>query len=105
MKLTICVIRHKPSGHYIPWPTRDGGTRHNTRGGSYVEPTADKPPRIFPSPQSARSFLSMWLLGIHKTVHEQCGEYGEDTSSYVGQTPVPSRIKEDMEIITREIEL
>lgn len=81
------VIRHKPSGRFIPAVPR--GT-----GASFLEPmsTAYRPPRMFMSVASAKGFLGQWLRGQHVNI-------GDAEEPFVKVTPVSSRVKEDMEII------
>lgn len=93
--LTFWFIRHKPSGHYLPEPT--GRMR---RGGSHTEPVSpdQKQPRVFMSELSAKRALSSWLRGkVHrnKGYDSYTGDYWEDNEI----VPVPSRKKDEMEIV------
>lgn len=98
--MKLFFIRHKPSGHYLPEPAGRMG-----RGGSHVEPCSNPDEaRIFRSKLSASRALTAWLRG---KVHHSSGydswnnEYYEDNDL----EPVPSRKREDMEIIEKEIDL
>lgn len=87
------VVRHIPTGKMIPQPY------HRQKGGSsYLEPEEPwkHPPRLFRNQASARSFLSIWLKGRVITNNDR-----ENT----GYQPVPSRIKEEMEIIPLKLVL
>lgn len=95
------LIRHKPTGFYLPQP--DGRME---RGGSHVEP-ADKneqEPRLFKSRRAATNALGQWLRGkfTRGSGYDSLNhEYYEDISV----TPVPSRVKADMEIVELEMEI
>ena len=84
------LIRHKPSGKYIP--SLPKGRR---RGSSILEPTSKeaKLPRFFQSEISAKNFLSQWCRGqfICRRIYD-----GDES---VEIRPVPSRKKEEMKII------
>lgn len=87
----LWVIRHKPSGNYLPNPTF--GNRKG-RGGSHVEPvgTHIAQPRTFDSERSAKSALGHWLRG-----KVNCSRYKDDEVYEL--IPVPHRKREEMEII------
>lgn len=97
-------IRHKPTGHYIPRPEGRNG-----RGGSHLEPIPDTDKaRIFLSERAAKSFLGQWLQG--KFVADRgygAGHPGNDWDpdyyEDITVIPQPHRIREDMEIIVKEI--
>lgn len=87
------VIRHKPTGHYIP-----NIAPGHRRGGSLVEPEDPKKsnPRVFVSERSAVAYLIQWCKGKH--ICTRTGEY--DSYDEVTEiVPQPHRIREDMEII------
>ena len=102
MKTKVWFIRHKPTGFYLPLP-KGGG-----RGGSYVEPTDPtiEPPRVFFSERAAISALGMWLLG---KFYENRAYASHESTSYDdvdrGVIPVPTRKREEMDIVGIEIEL
>ncbi len=97
--LPFWLIRHKPTGAYLPEPAGRMG-----RGGSYVEPTpypSENPgerPRLFESRLGAQRALTAWLRG---KVHRSSGYDSYDMEYYddLDLEPVPSRKKDDMEII------
>lgn len=86
------AVRHKPSGMFIP--RLETGKR---RGGSYLEPTNDREPRLFFNRLSARAFLSNWLQGIMKSKEYQ--DMSGDWDVVTEVIPQPHRHKEDMEIV------
>ena len=96
--MNLWFIRHIPSGGYLPEPTGTDG-----RGGSHTEPSLTDPPRVFRTERSARSALIAWLRGkvFRKYGHCDDGEYWED----VYTVRVPSRKKEEMEVVVREVVL
>lgn len=91
----VYAVRQKSTGLFIPILER--GRR---RGGSWLEPTADRPPRIFPSKLSATSFLGNWLRGIFKNNYYQTEEGPEP---YLSVEKQEHRKKEDMEIVEFEL--
>lgn len=102
--ITFWFVRHKPSGGYLPEPAGRMG-----RGGSHVEPvvhTEDPAttPRVFTTKRSATNALSSWLRG---KVYHSSGYDGWDNEYYEGTdlVPVPSRKKDEMEIISVELVL
>ncbi len=102
------LIRHKPTGGYLPEPAGRMG-----RGGSHVEPvlhTEDPAttPRIFSSERAAKNALVAWLRGKYVAKRgryaggpDSIEEYYEDVE-IVG---VPSRKREEMEIISADLVL
>jgi len=102
----LWFIRHKPTGYYIPVPYGRAG-----RGGSHTEPNMDdNQARIFTSKRAAAGFISAWIKGKW-TAHRgydpgspgndwACEYYEEITVKHV-----PSRNKDDMEIISVEVKL
>ena len=86
------AVRHKPSGLFIP--RLKAGRR---RGGSHLEPSNDREPRLFFNKKSARSFLGQWLLGI-VVAHSYQG-YDGGHAEIIKIVPQPHRNKLDMEIV------
>ena len=86
------AVRHKPSGLFIP--RLETGKR---RGGSHLEPSNKREPRLFFNRISARAFLSNWLQGTFENHSYQT--YEGDWDSGLRVTPQPHRRKEDMEIV------
>lgn len=101
LRIKKYVIRHKPTGYFIPVPYhsynqgKDAKPRSSARGSSFVEPRPEPYLiRLFPSLRSATAFLAIWLKGQH------IGEDDGEGYTYVGKVkPVASRIKSEMEII------
>lgn len=86
------AVRHKPSGLFIP--KLKTGAR---RGGSHLEPSNDREPRLFHNHLAARAFLSNWLQGIFKEhTYTDYNGYPESSLKIEKQ---PHRKKEDMEIV------
>lgn len=86
------AVRQKSTGLFIP--RLKVGRR---RGGSHLEPSNEREPRLFHNKISARAFLSNWFQGTFENYDYQnsYGEYEQD----VKITKQPHRIKEDMEIV------
>lgn len=99
MKIPFSAIRHKPTGFYLPEPLGRLG-----RGGSHVEPTADQRPRLFPTKRGAVLALGAWLKG---KVHHSSGydSFSQEHYESTHLEPVPSRKREEMEIVEVELEL
>jgi len=88
------AVRHKLSKLFIPRLPK--GYR---RGGTYLEPTNEREPRLFHNRKAAASFLGNWLRGTAKNHSERSGEFGEDVSVYPIYTKQANRKLEDMEIV------
>lgn len=94
-EITFWLIRHIPTGGYLPQPTGYMG-----RGGSHVEPVIHDPadpktrPRICNTKRTAINVLSQWLAGKYYKDHDP--DWGDSAD---GPYPVPTRIREEMEII------
>lgn len=98
--ITFWLIRHKPSGGYLPEPAGRMG-----RGGSHVEPTLHVDnltrPRLFISERAAKIALGSWLKGkVHHSsgYHEDYFSGGREYYEDLDVEHVPSRKREDMEI-------
>lgn len=91
--LTQYVYAIKRRNEFLPMPKSSRG-----RGGSYVEPIDPRLvwPRVFRELRHARIYLTIWLSGQIPCERD----YGDDyVETYPGiPIPVPSRIREDMEI-------
>lgn len=83
------IIVHKPTGFIIPQPSNRYG-----RGGSHVEPVdpRERSPRIFANEIAAKAYLGQWLRGA-----VTCRRWDDNEVNVI--TPIPHRIKEDMEIV------
>lgn len=91
--MKIYCIRQKSTGLFIP--RLEPGKR---RGGSHLEPSNDREPRIFHNAHAARAFLGNWLQGIHKVRYIPDSEFGpEEMGTEV--VPQPHRNKDDIEIV------
>lgn len=86
------AVRHKATGLFIPRLAT--GKR---RGGSHLEPSNEREPRLFHNKLSASAFLSNWCQGIMKTDEyiNSSGNY-EQTLKVIKQ---PHRIRSEMEIV------
>lgn len=102
--MKLWLIRHKPTGWYMPEPLGRMG-----RGGSHTEPDPiSDNARIFRSKRAATNALSSWLRGkVHATRGHSSGgpdymdEYYEDLSI----EKIASRKKDLMEIVEVELVL
>lgn len=102
----LFAIRNKISGYYLPEPAGRMG-----RGGSHVEPVncamGLQNPRLFQSKLSAQRALTAWLMGKHTADMDY--EYNEFTGGVfhyqagVNIEPVPTRKKEDWEIVSFQL--
>ena len=94
--MELYLIRHMPSGGYLPAPETMSG-----RGGSRMVPTpAEKrPPRLFRSYRAAQSALAMWLKG------EFVREHSFDGEDRVRVQSRPNRKKDEMEIVSVVVDL
>lgn len=93
----VFAVRQKSTGRYLPAPT-------GRSGGSYAEPTALLPPRIFKNHHSAACYMRAWLQGHFKMVsfpssHESF--YHDDVELQV--TPVEGRSADDMEVVELQL--
>lgn len=86
------AVRHKPSGLFIP--RLETGKR---RGGSHLEPSNEREPRLFFNRISVRAFLSNWLQGKMEMHNYQ--DWNSEHDCYTKVIPQPHRKKEDMEIV------
>lgn len=102
MTLDFYLIRHKPTGFYLPQPEGWNG-----RGGSWVEPTSadEKRPRLFMSELAAKRGLGQWLRGRHSKDGYADWESGHYEDCGVAIEPVASRKREEMEIVCVRVEL
>lgn len=100
------VVKHTPSGHYMPAPTGRNG-----RGGSHVKPDPDSNnARLFMTERSAKIYITTYCMGeFTQTAGYDPGHPGNDWEAdywdEVSITPQPDRKKEDFEIIKLEIAL
>lgn len=107
-KITFWLIRHKPTGGYLPEPIGRMG-----RGGSHVEPVVhtDDPattPRIFQSERAAKNALAAWLRGkyvAHRGSYSGGPDFDVDYYEDIEIVPVPGRKREEMEIISADLVL
>jgi hypothetical protein len=91
--MKVYAVRQKSTGLFIP--RLETGKR---RGGSWLEPSNEREPRIFHSRLAARAFLGNWLQGIFKNERHENWE-GGDVEIYAIPVKQPHRKKEDMEIV------
>lgn len=106
MKLAMYAIRHIPSGGYLPKPQGRNG-----RGGSHMEPVVFDGrgarsqkllPRLWATETAAKIALSTWLHG--KVTCRRYGGY-DNYQEYYNYIKVPTRIREDMEIVPVIVDL
>lgn len=91
MEIEVYAVRQKSTGLFIP--RLETGRQ---RGGSHLEPTDKREPRIFHNRLSARTFLSNWLRGIFSN---EIKYSMEEVEPYLKITEQPHRRKDDMEIV------
>ncbi len=99
--LDFYVIKHIPTGHYLPAPVGRGG-----RGGSHVEPVAASeasPPRLFHNEKSAKTALTAWLKGV-VTVDRREDIWGEWYETWHIK-PMPHRKREEMAVVPARLVL
>jgi hypothetical protein len=90
--LTFYIIRHKPTGGFLPELT---GVR---AGYTHTEPQMYGVPRLFLDAAGAKRALAWWLKGTTRVWRGQdsfTGEYEEDWST----DPKEHRKAEDMEVV------
>jgi hypothetical protein len=92
--ITKYAIKHVPTGHFLPEPTGRAG-----RGGSHLEPADPKThhPRLCHTERQAKIVLTVWLQG--KVYCDRGGDIYDGFYEETRLTPVPSRKREDMEIV------
>lgn len=95
----LYLIRHKPTGFFMPEPTGSHG-----RGSSFWEPKKQAEyPRIFRHQRSAKSALIQWLRGEHHAVKKyEHDEFSGGGFWYTSGTDVKhkvTRCHKDMEIV------
>ena len=90
--IEVYAVRQKSTGLFIP--RLKTGRR---RGGSHLEPTDKREPRIFHNKQAAKAFLGNWLRGVAIT---RTSDYDGDVFTEVLRRP--HRKREDMEIVRLE---
>lgn len=86
------VIKRKGTDETIP-PSKG----YLGKGGTWVEPTDESTPRLFPSERAAKCFLTIWLRG-----KQSAYSYQDHTGEWdvgVDLDPVPHRQRSDMEIL------
>src|SRR5882672_9055745 len=93
--MKVYCVRQKSTGLFIP--RLETGKR---RGGSHLEPSNEREPRIFHSVHAARSFLGCWFQGIFKNDTFMTTDGEENNGLTV--VPQPHRKKDDMEIVEFE---
>lgn len=91
--MKVYCVRQKSTGLFIP--RLKTGQR---RGGSHLEPSNEREPRVFHNEPAAKAFLGMWMQGTFENdtyIDSMSGEQ-EDTLRVTHQ---PHRKKDDMEIV------
>lgn len=97
--MIVYFIKNINTNLYIPEPKGK-----NRRGGSHLEAKVDlEYARIFRTKNSAKIFLTVWLKGKHTMDRYYDSEDGYYEENGIDVTPVPSRKREDMQIIEGKI--
>lgn len=96
------AIRHKPTGFYLTTPYAKGGSHWEPSDPAYVDQSEVYAPRLFHTARAARCFRSAWAKG--RWFKERGGSTDPWSGTYEYEEnifiePVPSRKKEDLEII------
>lgn len=87
------ALRHKPTGLYLP--------RREAKGATHREPTATLPTaRFWHRERDAKGFLTIWLQGKQtvRPCQSSYESFGDDDIEW-NLEPVPSRKKEEMEVV------
>ena len=88
------AIRHKPTGLYLP--------RREARGATHREPTAAlQQARFWHRERDAKGFLTVWLQG--KASMREYQDWQGDYDVEYSVDPVPTRKREEMEIVRLEL--
>lgn len=102
--MKLYFIKHKPTGYYLPEPVGRMG-----RGGSHTEPDPDSNnARIFRTPRAAKNALTAWLRGkvvAHRGMSSGGPDFYAEYYEDLELVPVPSRKREEMEIVELELSL
>ena len=102
-KMRFFLIRHKPSGKYLPAPSGRNG-----RGSSFMMPhviwevlegAGCIVPLMCTTNRQAKNILAQWCLGKHTAHHD--GDGGVEITI----KPDGTRSKEDMEIVKVEFDI
>lgn len=91
MNFKCYAVRQKSTGLFIP--RLANGKR---RGGTHLEPSNEREPRLFHNSRSAKAFLGNWLQGI---MVQKMTNSLEDVDTYIDVQKQPHRNKEDMEVV------
>lgn len=94
MELHFFIIRHIPSGWYLP---------DVPRGRTHVEPTKTLPPRLFTEARHAKGFLTLYCRGpmiIKDMIDTESGEW---LRSYLDHDWSKPRRREDFCVVPVEI--
>lgn len=93
--MQMWVIKHVPSGKYLPAPRGRGG-----RGGTHVDIGDPGSPRLFSTEVAARSAPRWWLGGeVHVGQFDVRTFDDEWTEEDWTIKPRPDRIAEDMAVV------
>ena len=101
MKMEWFIVRHKPTGAYMP---------EMGRGYTYWEPPAMNPcgekPRLFPSKHGAKQAVAAWARGEHVRQTGRTGDlWGCDDWSAVEVVPGTQRDASELEVCVVEINI
>lgn len=92
--MKVYCVRQKSTGLFIP--RLETGKR---RGGSHLEPSNEREPRIFHNKAAASAFISTWVKGIYKPEDFYLDTQGNEVGGGLEIEPQPHRKKDDMEIV------
>lgn len=106
---TVYVIRHKPTGDYMPcrmFRSRNGGWSFWWPGqpgeGWFGCDGFDKNPRIFFEKIGAQRAVTAWLQGVHRRVISNSFDWEgtpDNSDDHIIDAPPFERKREDLEIL------
>lgn len=99
--LPLYLLRHRPTGLYIPEPRgRADGHRGSRNGGSWAKPEspAEARPRVFKNHLAADAYLSQWLRGANTTEYDA-------GRAYPRLIHLPERQRNEFEVVTLTVEV
>ena len=91
------AIMHKPSGKFLP--------AGRGRGYTHDEPRHGVPPRLFATEGGAKQALRWWLKGVTYAEREHDEWNGAYSIGPSEPVPVPTRKKENMEVVSINLNL
>lgn len=99
LTFNMYAIKHVPTGFYLPSVNKDKvAERYASQ--QDPQPAEIRVPRLFLTKRAARNALVQWLRGAHHVKYETSGHgFEEETEQYMEVELIPSRLKEEMEVV------